>query len=480
MLLSTSFDHKDNDGDGRSDCQDPDCLSDRRIRQRCMMEQNKAVKLGKGAYGLPAHMYRFKQAPITRSNGDYSTLMIAACKKLGMKPICDHPSYCRKDSKALYIGQQHHLGYPPHRNNKHYTPDGFSSIEFGSFSANSWQGLCFYTGTANKGKALCNIPKTTHSWKSPAQARPGVMCGVQLGVSGKTGVQACPATLHANACAKVGCCSYNRRTRKCQSAVGNKQCTSAQGLYLEAYDASSDVDKQWKFQKLADIESNVLGTVWNNMKPKVAHPGFNHDLWFENDKAFVKDIPSFTLMDKYMMRWRGEINIVKGGLYKFQTESDDGSRLYIDKTMVVDNDGLHGMTKKEGTIRLKVGWHKITVTFFENGGFAGLKCSIMLPKYHCPKRDDIDGKKDGICGGVYRKITADMTKPFQWDARAKKYDSIFDGCNNWFDGCNKCTRKGATGAVQCTKRRCWRAGKAECRGYAKGCNSKGCKGGSGH
>jgi len=73
-----------------------------------------------------------------------------------------------------------------------------------------------------------------------------------------------------------------------------------------------------------------------------------------------------------------------------------------------------------------------------------------------------------------------MTKPFQWDARAKKYDSIFDGCNNWFDGCNKCTRKGATGAVQCTKRRCWRAGKAECRGYAKGCNSKGCKGGSGH
>ena len=82
-----------------------------------------------------------------------------------------------------------------------------------------------------------------------------------------------------------------------------------------------------------------------------------------------------------MMRWRGEINIAKPGLYYFMTESDDGSRLYIDKTMVVDNDGLHGMTKKTGQLKLKIGWHKITVTFFENSGGACLKASIMIPKY---------------------------------------------------------------------------------------------------
>jgi hypothetical protein len=31
------FDHKDNDGDGKTDCEDPDCLKDRRIQQRCRM-----------------------------------------------------------------------------------------------------------------------------------------------------------------------------------------------------------------------------------------------------------------------------------------------------------------------------------------------------------------------------------------------------------------------------------------------------------
>ena len=31
------FDHKDNDGDGETDCDDPDCLKDKRIQQRCIM-----------------------------------------------------------------------------------------------------------------------------------------------------------------------------------------------------------------------------------------------------------------------------------------------------------------------------------------------------------------------------------------------------------------------------------------------------------
>ena len=34
------FDHKDNDGDGKSDCEDPDCTRDKRIRQRCQRMQN--------------------------------------------------------------------------------------------------------------------------------------------------------------------------------------------------------------------------------------------------------------------------------------------------------------------------------------------------------------------------------------------------------------------------------------------------------
>ena len=39
---------------------------------------------------------------------------------------------------------------------------------------------------------------------------------------------------------------------------------------------------------------------------------------------------------------------------------------------VVNNDGLHGMVERSGTIALEAGWHAIRVEFFERGGGAGL------------------------------------------------------------------------------------------------------------
>ena len=48
--------------------------------------------------------------------------MVEACGKVGMKPVCDHPSYCRNDRNALYMGQRAHLEYAPHRGNAAYFP----------------------------------------------------------------------------------------------------------------------------------------------------------------------------------------------------------------------------------------------------------------------------------------------------------------------------------------------------------------------
>lgn len=67
------------------------------------------------------------------------------------------------------------------------------------------------------------------------------------------------------------------------------------------------------------------------------------------------------------------------GIYTFSTNSDDGSALYIGDEMVVNNDGLHGMVKKGGTIPLRAGWHKIRIEFFENGGGAGLISTMAGP-----------------------------------------------------------------------------------------------------
>jgi hypothetical protein len=102
--------------------------------------------------------------------------MIAGCKRLGMKPVCDHRNYCKNDKQALYIGQTHHLAYKPHRA-ANYVPTGFDKIH------HLWNGHCSYTGHANGNSALCNIPANSHSWRKPSQVNIGYVCGKIVGGS---------------------------------------------------------------------------------------------------------------------------------------------------------------------------------------------------------------------------------------------------------------------------------------------------------
>jgi hypothetical protein len=85
--------------------------------------------------------------------------------------------------------------------------------------------------------------------------------------------------------------------------------------------------------------------------------------------------PGTQLSDHFYVRWTGIIKIAKDGKYKFYTESDDGSHLFIDGKQVVDNEGLHAMEEKEGEVELKAGDHEIKVEMFENEGGAGCKAS---------------------------------------------------------------------------------------------------------
>jgi hypothetical protein len=82
-------------------------------------------------------------------------------------------------------------------------------------------------------------------------------------------------------------------------------------------------------------------------------------------------------VDKFAFEFTGYIRIVKDGIYTFYTQSDDGSRLFIDDEEVVDNDGDHGTVEKEGKATLKKGFHKIQVKYFDSGGGNELKVLIQ-------------------------------------------------------------------------------------------------------
>lgn len=81
----------------------------------------------------------------------------------------------------------------------------------------------------------------------------------------------------------------------------------------------------------------------------------------------------------YALRFIGTLTAPTEGEYTFFTESDDGSRLFIDGQQIVDNGGTHPKQTREGKIRLKAGPHAVTVTYFDSGGDTALEVMWQGP-----------------------------------------------------------------------------------------------------
>lgn len=86
-----------------------------------------------------------------------------------------------------------------------------------------------------------------------------------------------------------------------------------------------------------------------------------------------------TAADNFAIKFTGTIKVPATGSYTFYTNSDDGSQLFMDGTLVVNNDGAHGATEKSGVISLTQGYHNIVVTYFEATGGQSLTTSWAGP-----------------------------------------------------------------------------------------------------
>lgn len=95
----------------------------------------------------------------------------------------------------------------------------------------------------------------------------------------------------------------------------------------------------------------------------------------------VMNVPQRKEPDAFALRFTGNIMIPTAGKYQFFVASDDGSRIYIDDKLLVNNDRLQGMTEQSGTIELTPGAHQIMVTYFDNGGGDGLAVSWKGPGF---------------------------------------------------------------------------------------------------
>ena len=70
----------------------------------------------------------------------------------------------------------------------------------------------------------------------------------------------------------------------------------------------------------------------------------------------------------FILQMTSWIEIDKDGDYTFYITSNDGSKLYINDKLFVDNDGEHGAKEMSNTLHLSRGRHKMGVEYFNGGG----------------------------------------------------------------------------------------------------------------
>ncbi len=87
---------------------------------------------------------------------------------------------------------------------------------------------------------------------------------------------------------------------------------------------------------------------------------------------------------EFAIMYTGKFDVKQDANYEFILKSDDGSRLWIDSTEVINHDGLHQFNiPKKGEIDLKKGFHDIKVWYFQ--GLATRMGLMLLMKKQADK-----------------------------------------------------------------------------------------------
>jgi hypothetical protein len=148
----------------------------------------------------------------------------------------------------------------------------------------------------------------------------------------------------------------------------------------------------WKFSPPISAEARPAVT------PKTVQPGLRygyHEGKWERLPDFsvlqpassgVATSPRLEVIEglgqSFGLEFSGFVRVPSAGVWTFTLTSDDGSRLWIGDTLVVDNDGQHAPQDVTGPIRLAAGLHPIRIRYFENGGGKTFQVRWSGPSVH--------------------------------------------------------------------------------------------------
>ncbi len=165
--------------------------------------------------------------------------------------------------------------------------------------------------------------------------------------------------------------SKSYSTDQLSFTVFNLDSLTTYAFYVTARDLSGNVSTP--SNQVSAVTKNVglsykyYEGSWN------ALPDFNALTPVKTGSTPNVDISVRNVDDYFGFLWEGFIKIPVTGSYKFETNSDDGSKLYLSTysagaTALVNNNGLHGAQYASGTISLTAGTYPISITYFEKNG----------------------------------------------------------------------------------------------------------------
>jgi len=134
----------------------------------------------------------------------------------------------------------------------------------------------------------------------------------------------------------------------------------------------------------------LQGTVFAALPPNMTYAYYEGD-WemlpeFEQLKPIATgqvggfDLSVARRINNMAMRFEGYLRIDHEDDYRFHLMSDDGSKLFLDDKLVVNNDGIHPPTTLTGSTHLTPGMHKLVAAVFNSGGGVDLEVEIEGPR----------------------------------------------------------------------------------------------------
>lgn len=159
-------------------------------------------------------------------------------------------------------------------------------------------------------------------------------------------------------------------------------------LTIDRGDKTLQVD--WPLEPIASLESVQAETTKTGIRYEFYEGKFNEMPEFDKLEPLrggisdTLDVAALSMgrNDNFAIRFVGHASIENDGLYRIVLVSDDGSKLYINDELFIDNDGNHPAKPSGRIVRLSKGLLPFRLEYFQGDGLK----SLFLIIEPCPDR----------------------------------------------------------------------------------------------